>query len=145
MRLGSEVVRTAREWVGTPFRHQGRQRDIGVDCVGLAVGVARELALVPPGWDYTAYAVEPRGDALRDALESQCERLLIRKPGCLLLISVGREARHLVVYAGHNWDSRSHTIIHTSQRHRRVVEHGFTDRWQRAVVAAYALPGVAYG
>lgn len=145
MRLGSEVVRAAREWVGTPWRHQGRTRGVGVDCVGVAVGVARELALLPPSWDYTAYAREPRGDALQQALEAECTRLLLRKPGCLLLIRVGRQGRHLAIYAGHNWDSRSHTLIHASPRHRKVVEHGLTETWQRAVIAAYGLPGVVYG
>ena len=42
-----DVVTAAREWIDTPFHHQARLKGVGVDCVGLVIGVARELALVP--------------------------------------------------------------------------------------------------
>ncbi len=38
---GSDVVRTARTWLGTPYHHQGRLKGVGVDCAGLLIGVAQ--------------------------------------------------------------------------------------------------------
>ena len=38
-----EVVATARSWIGTPYRHQGQLKGVGCDCLGLIVGVWREL------------------------------------------------------------------------------------------------------
>ena len=35
----TDVVAAAREWLGTPFHHQARLRGVGVDCVGLVIGV----------------------------------------------------------------------------------------------------------
>jgi len=40
------VVAEARKWLGTPFRHQGRSREHGVDCIGLIMQVAVDMGLV---------------------------------------------------------------------------------------------------
>jgi branched-chain amino acid transport system ATP-binding protein len=39
------LVAEARCWLGTPFRHQGRIRGQGVDCIGLVLEPARALGL----------------------------------------------------------------------------------------------------
>jgi cell wall-associated NlpC family hydrolase len=39
-------VTEARTWVGTPFKHQGRTKGVGVDCLGIVLGVAEELDIV---------------------------------------------------------------------------------------------------
>jgi NlpC/P60 family putative phage cell wall peptidase len=33
------VVKEALSWVGTPYRHQGRKKGVGCDCLGLVLGV----------------------------------------------------------------------------------------------------------
>lgn len=40
------IVAAAREWVGTPYRHQQRVKDWGVDCAGLILGVGIELGIL---------------------------------------------------------------------------------------------------
>ncbi len=37
------IVAAARGWIGTPYRHQGRLKGVGCDCLGLLVGVWREV------------------------------------------------------------------------------------------------------
>ncbi len=37
------VIDAARLYIGTPWRHQGRNRDSGIDCVGLPLLVGIEL------------------------------------------------------------------------------------------------------
>lgn len=32
-----DLIKRAREYVGVPYRHQGRSADIGVDCIGLPI------------------------------------------------------------------------------------------------------------
>src|SRR3712207_3786304 len=44
-----EIVAAARGWIGTPYRHQGALRGVGCDCLGLLVGVWRELTGEAPG------------------------------------------------------------------------------------------------
>ncbi len=46
------MVAEALSWVGTPYRHQGRLKGIGCDCLGLVLGVWRAVygaALEQPG------------------------------------------------------------------------------------------------
>ncbi len=38
-----EIVAVARSWLGTPWIHQGRLKDIGVDCGGLIISLGKEL------------------------------------------------------------------------------------------------------
>jgi NlpC/P60 family putative phage cell wall peptidase len=37
------IVAAARGWIGTPYRHQASLKGVGCDCLGLLVGVWREL------------------------------------------------------------------------------------------------------
>jgi NlpC/P60 family putative phage cell wall peptidase len=37
------IVRAARGWIGTPYRHQGALKGVGCDCLGLLIGVWREI------------------------------------------------------------------------------------------------------
>jgi NlpC/P60 family putative phage cell wall peptidase len=38
-----KIVAAARGWIGTPYRHQGALKGVGCDCLGLIVGVWREV------------------------------------------------------------------------------------------------------
>ena len=37
-----EIVRLAREWIGTPYQHQASLKGVGADCLGFLRGVWRE-------------------------------------------------------------------------------------------------------
>jgi NlpC/P60 family putative phage cell wall peptidase len=37
------IVAEARSWIGTPYRHQAALKGVGCDCLGLLVGVWREV------------------------------------------------------------------------------------------------------
>ena len=41
--MTDKVLTAARFWIGTPYRHQGRVRGVGCDCLGLVLGVWREV------------------------------------------------------------------------------------------------------
>ncbi len=50
----NKIVEKSREWIGTPFHEQGRQKGIGCDCVGLILGIAKEIgvtSLIGRPWD----------------------------------------------------------------------------------------------
>ena len=42
------VTAEARDWRGTPYRHQGRRKGGGCDCIGLVLGVWRHVLGAPP-------------------------------------------------------------------------------------------------
>ncbi|MCF6197059.1 MAG: hypothetical protein L3J50_10200, partial [Emcibacter sp.] len=57
-----KIFLTARDCVGSPFRHQGRDPASGLDCVGLIVHVAKALNL--GAFDYTGYKKIPGREAI---------------------------------------------------------------------------------
>ena len=42
------IVRSAREWIGTPYQHQASLRGVGADCLGLVRGIWREIEGAEP-------------------------------------------------------------------------------------------------
>ena len=41
--IADAVVAEALDWLGTPYRHQGRRKGVGCDCLGLVLGVWRTV------------------------------------------------------------------------------------------------------
>ena len=41
--IRERIVAAARGWIGTPYRHQASLKGVGCDCLGLLVGVWREV------------------------------------------------------------------------------------------------------
>lgn len=37
--MANSIITEALTWVGTPYRHQGRRKGVGCDCLGLLIGV----------------------------------------------------------------------------------------------------------
>lgn len=132
----NQIIATAREQVGTPFRHQGRMPGKALDCAGLIVHVAATL-----GMDYVdsqAYGRSPANGLLESALDGQ--PCLVRedrqaRAGDLLLMRFAREPQHLALCAGD-------TIIHAWQQAGHVCEHGFTGEWQSRIVRVYSFSGI---
>ena len=125
------LIATARSYVGTPFRHQGRLPGIALDCAGVAVCAARAEGW--PAIDMPGYSRTPTKGMLRQHLMAQpALRLVNRSPrfGDLLLMAFGREDQHVALCAGD-------TIIHAYEAVGKVCEHGFTDEWQKRVVAVF--------
>lgn len=143
-----EIVQEARSWVGAPYRHQGRSKDTGVDCIGLASEVLENLGfhgVVPRD-----YSDHPDGDFI----ERECDRQLVRigsGPDCLKLLQPGAlmifwfyaegKAQHFAwFYRDGHVDRMIHAFAGT--RPRRVVDQAIDNYWKRRLVAAYDIPGV---
>ena len=141
---GADVVTEARRWIGTPWRHQARLHQVGVDCGGLIVCVAQGLGL--PVQDHPAgYGRLPDGVALRAHIEGQCVRLTEAEPGAVVLMRWTLHPQH-VGFVGTlpgGW-----SLIHAWAGVRRVVEHLMDDGWKGRIVrddagtCFYRLPGV---
>lgn len=57
--INNQVVAIAYQWLGTPYRHQACLKGIGVDCIGLVIGIAKELYGGLPK-DFVLPAYSPR-------------------------------------------------------------------------------------
>lgn len=114
MSRGLAIVQQARTYLGTPWRHLGRNR-AGVDCVGLVTCVGYDLGIT----DFTTDLYR-RGDADQEAMITPfrqfCDHVMPRdlEPGDIVLFSTARQG-HCGIYAGK-------TFIHAYARSRKVVE-----------------------
>ena len=131
------VTVAARRWIGTPFRHQGRIRGEGVDCVGLIVGVAHELGV--SRHDNRNYAPLPDCRLLVAELDAHMDRVPpdAASEGDVLVIAWDREPIHTAIYTGR-------TVIHALETIGRVAEHRLLDAWRLRVAGAYRYRGVVW-
>jgi NlpC/P60 family putative phage cell wall peptidase len=145
------VVAEARGWIGTPYQHQARVRQVGTDCVGLIVGVGIAAGVLE--WSAEAFAPWrgygrlPNPRKMREGLE----RFLIEieadqvRPGDIPWFA-WREGRpmHLGIMATDDTLAEGRpTIIHATSLIGRVVEHGFAGEWPDRVEGWWRYPGLA--
>jgi NlpC/P60 family putative phage cell wall peptidase len=136
-----EIVAAARDWIGTPYRHQASLKGAGCDCLGLVRGVWRELVGAEPEAmpAYTPDWAEALG---QETLLAAARRHLREVPvgaardGDVLVFRMGMgvPAKHCGILAG---DS----VVHAYWG-RSVVETRLVNWWRRRVVAAFEFPGM---
>lgn len=142
MTTRADVVAEARTWLQTPWVHQHRTKGLAVDCAGLIIGVARQLALVAPDFDVNGYARQADGSLLE-----HCDRFMQRihrqtmRPGDVLVLAVESDPQHMGILGDYRHGGLS--LIHAASAAGRVVETRLMFARNLQYVAAYALPGVA--
>lgn len=122
------IITEARSWVGTPFRHQSRIKGLGVDCVGLLVGIGEALGVEVH--DQTGYGRQPYGGQLQATLAGMV-RVTEAQPGDVLLITFDLDPQHTAVLTDRD------TIIHAYERVGKCVEHRFASAWRARVRNIY--------
>ncbi|MGJ3231307.1 MAG: NlpC/P60 family protein [Oceanicaulis sp.] len=133
------ILREARSWIGTPYRHQASVKGAGCDCLGLVRGVWRAV-LGPepetPGPYRPDWAERGAGETL---LEAARRRLIVLDgsgaPGDVLLFryAPGCPAKHCAILSGpdrmiHAWHGRA------------VCETALGPWWRRRVAGVFAFP-----
>lgn len=116
----TRVLEIARSWIGTPYRHQGRMKGAGCDCIGLIIGVWEELyGSLPKGIKIPAYTpawAEETRKSLMVAFAAQYLEpvpLTDCMPGDVLMFSMLRNGptKHAGLLSGEK------KIIHAYQGH----------------------------
>lgn len=137
-----DIVRAARAWIGTPYRHQGSLSRVGCDCLGLVRGLWRELVGPEPEpmRPYTPDWAEATGEETLIALgERHFVPVAIDqwRAGDVLVFRMreGAVAKHVGVA------SDDAHMIHAHDG-ARVVEVAL-GAWRRRIVRAFAFPGLA--
>jgi NlpC/P60 family putative phage cell wall peptidase len=137
---GQKIVLSARSWLGTPFKHQGRVKQVGCDCIGLLVGVVGELGLKDERgmsltqYDQQNYARVPDGKLFKNTLDNVLSKSIEMQAGNVLLMKFHREPQHVAIVGA---DAK--TIIHCYQAAGKVVEHRLDELWRKRIVKIYSL------
>lgn len=137
------IVACARDWLGTPYRHQASAKGAGCDCLGLLRGVWREL-IGPEPEAAPAYRPEWAERGGEETLREAARRNLVEiAPGAaregdvlLFRIAPGSPAKHCAILTA------PERVIHAYWG-RHVVETWMTEWWTRRIAYAFAFPGVA--
>jgi hypothetical protein len=139
----TDIVRTARTYLGTPFGHMQRDKGVSIDCAGLLICTARELSLVAPDFDVPPYPPVPDGTLLDKCREfmrpiSRAEM----QPGDAVLLTVDRDPQHLAILADYRYGGLS--IIHAANTTSQscVIETRLLFAQNQKFVAAFAFPGI---
>ncbi|RUT30991.1 hypothetical protein EMQ25_08915 [Arsenicitalea aurantiaca] len=139
MSEGIRIAALAREWIGTPYRHQGSLRGAGCDCLGLVRGVWREIhgrepETVPP------YRPDWREEEGRAALIAVAGRHLVKREGAAAVGDVlvfrlrrGAGARHCGILVTPD------RFVH-AQEEIGVVEAHLSDGWRVRVAGVFGFP-----
>ncbi len=141
--LEASIAEAARSWLGTPFKHQGRMKGVGVDCLGLLVGVALKLDLKDKSGeplvtlDRLGYGHFPDEIALQSALENALHVRAEPCIGAIGLFTIDGRTQHLGIFGDYGAGELS--LIHAYAPHRKVVEHRLSEEWLERVVGCYRL------
>ncbi len=133
MTTRADLIKQAKTWVNSPVRPSGSQR-VGVNCLGLFVGVLREAGgfadVVVEAEKHVGFkAPITPGDFLREMKASRHLRLIQPaelRPGNFVLLFTRDGPQHLAFV------TEPGVILHASARKKKVVEHLLPAGWKVA-------------
>ncbi len=147
-----EIVAAARSWIGTRFHYQGRVKKTahhrgGVDCLGLFMGVARELNLKTKhgfsiaDFDRTDYSQPVDAELFSAMLAEHLEPVKMSDihAGFLLMFKIKNSQQHIGIAGIYNFNPEEYSLIHSYAQARRVVETVLDQKWRDKIVSAYRL------
>lgn len=139
MITGEDVIRVARTYIGTPFHHLGRVKKHGIDCVGIILGVAKELEIplvIHP--DFERYGRRTKNLSLLEYMDEQFVKIEQRKVGSIAVSWYDqrtKEPSHLGIMT-------SIGMIHTNGHLMISIEEHWSPKWATRIVSFYKYPGV---
>lgn len=139
----SDIVETARTWLGVPWQHRGRSR-LGVDCVGLPRCVYAELGVELP--DFLLYGREPQPAVLEAHMTAALRPPVQRAPVAraqlqladIVVLRHPSLPRHVGIVGDYPGGRLS--LIHACGHTKKVIEHRLPDKMIRRVTLVYRRP-----
>ncbi len=139
--FAGQIVKTARSWIGTPYRHQASLKAVGCDCLGLVRGVWRETygsePELPPAYQ-PDWAERSGEDRLREAARRYFGAQFTvaeMRPGDLLLFCWRPDlpAKHAGILSSQD------RFIHAYEQ-AAVIESALVPSWRRRVAGVFRFP-----
>jgi NlpC/P60 family putative phage cell wall peptidase len=146
----SQVTAKAREYIGTPFQHQGRLKGRALDCVGLPLCVLDELGIIDTTGvpfkktDNANYSSQPQDEfvhqeAIRRMISIPFEEL---QDGDMVTLRVPSIPCHVAIICT---TCGVRGMIHAYTGNGKCVEHVMDKKWRRRIAGCFRFPGVIDG
>lgn len=134
------IITEALTWIGTPYRHQGRRKGVGCDCLGLLIGVWEAIygaAPEQPGAYAADWAEAGGADTFLQAARRHCSEKAATEmaAGDLILF---RWRPHLPAKHAAILISRER-FVHAYEG-SAVVISALVPQWRRRIAGVFALP-----
>ncbi len=136
----ADIVKAARAWEGTPFRHQGRGPNY-LDCAGLLVVVAAQVGIHtenPKG-----YKRLPDGVTVNTIMSRNLKRIRNTdiQPGDVVQLEDRQYVCHMGIVTDLNGELG---LIHAYGKVgvMKVVEHTLDDEWRSRITGAFSFKGI---
>lgn len=157
MATPEQIADEAASWVGTPFHHQGRAKGLGVDCIGLIVGVCKNLNLDSGNvdavtgqnvrlheYDVSNYSALPNKTQLSETLAKFCVLAESANPqlGDIILFTMQRWPQHVGVVT--RIEAEGIHFAHASQPVGKVIISRYDDTWKRRAAGHFRFPAAAF-
>lgn len=134
----TEIITAARTWLGTPYHHQGRVKGVGVDCIGIIVGVAADLGFNIDKDTYRAYPRQPpRGKSMLHEFAAVCgdpineiKDLKIGDLAIFWMSETSKRAQHCGIISDIG-------MIHCYSTVGKVVEHPLDMFWYQRFMCGF--------
>jgi NlpC/P60 family putative phage cell wall peptidase len=135
------IYTEARRWVGTPYHHHGRRINQSCDCIGLIIGVGRELGLsFPSDAEIPKYSALPHDGMCEKMADKYLARQSVSDPAPgqvgLFFVTMRGVGQHFCIFAWHEKTQRN-TMIHAFENGRHVIETGISDFWRKRLIRIY--------
>lgn len=130
-----DVTASALGWMGTPYKHLGRDR-FGLDCVGLIIRVANDTGIT--GYDTLNYSRRPNSHEFMREMKDHLDRKHLRDavPGDIVMFRGPRVPCHVGILV------EPDLIVHAYLPARKVVRERLSGHLARLAVCAYSYRGL---
>jgi hypothetical protein len=148
-----DFLREARSWIGTRYVHQGRVKRNehnlgGCDCLGLLIGVVRELRMLSDVvdaqgeriplylFDHAVYGERPNGSLFKQKITEHLKEVPkdALSIGDIALFLIQDNPQHVALIAD---GPHSLHMLHCHGRSGRVAEHTLDESWRAKIDAVY--------
>jgi cell wall-associated NlpC family hydrolase len=91
------ISEIAKQWQGTPWRHNQSVKGVGCDCVGFLLGVGKEAGVISPDYKLGNYHRIPRFNQITQTLDSLAQFVPVEQyqPEDILLFKMGNIVGHI--------------------------------------------------
>ena len=138
------LVSAARSYMGTRFRHRGRNRK-GIDCAGLIWATYLDCGVTLP--DYRLYGEEPEDDGLVTHIVAALGEPVLVAPvreqdlqvGDVLVLRYEVEPHHVALVTPYPFPGAL-AVIHADGHNKKVIEHRLSPDMVRRITHVFRRP-----